>query len=275
MARKTVVTIIRHGETDYNKAGIVQGHLDVPLNAEGLAQASVTGRWFAQQRVRFEEGWSSDLARARKTAELILEQQREKGVQLRLDERIRERHLGNLQGKRRGEPGTDRSTVEPIHTLRARLWSFWDSLFPPTGPSDSSAPSSLSSSVSSLAPPAPPSTSSRSLSSSTSSLLPQGRQILYVSHGAAIREFVSSLVEYADRGERDIELVLPKQEAEMIRKGSKRIDNCSRTVIEMEWVEDEEGSGHWHSRLVLYADDTHFIDSSRAPSPTENADVVE
>ncbi|BGP30128.1 hypothetical protein JCM10296v2_001880 [Rhodotorula toruloides] len=272
MSRKTVVTIIRHGETDYNKAGIVQGHLDVPLNVQGLAQAAVTGRWFAQQGVRFEDGWSSDLVRARKTAELILEPQGETGVQLRLDDRIRERHLGNLQGKRRGDPSTDRSTVEPIHKLRARLWSFWDSLFPPTGPTDSSTPSSLSSSVSSLAPP---STTPLSLSSSTSSLLPQGRQILYVSHGAAIREFISSLVEYADRGERDIELVLPEKEAEMIRMGSKRIDNCSRTVIEMEWVEDQGGSGHWHGRLRLYADDTHFIDSSRAPSPTENADVVE
>ncbi|BGP22861.1 hypothetical protein JCM10295v2_001752 [Rhodotorula toruloides] len=257
MARKTLVNIIRHGETDYNKAGIVQGHLDVPLNAQGLAQAAVAGRWFAQQGVRFDEAWSSDLVRARK---------------LKLDERIRERHLGNLQGKRRGDPGVDRSTVEPIHQLRARLWSFWDTLFPPSGPADSTASSSLASSVSSLAPT---STATHLLSSSTSSLLPLGRQILYVSHGAAIREFITSIVEYADRGERDIELALPKDEAQMIRTGSKRIDNCSRTVIEMEWVEGDDGSGHWHGRLRLYADDTHFVDSSRAPSPTENADVVE
>ncbi|GEM09704.1 phosphoglycerate mutase [Rhodotorula toruloides] len=214
MARKTLVNIIvrllvpRHGETDYNKAGIVQGHLDVPLNAQGLAQAAVAGRWFAQQGVRFDEAWSSDLVRARK-------------------------------GKRRGDPGVDRSTVEPIHQLRARLWSFWDTLFPPSGPADSTASSSLASSVSSLAPT---STATHLLSSSTSSLLPLGRQILYVSHGAAIREFITSIVEYADRGERDIELALPKDEAQMIRTGSKRIDNCSRTVIEMEWVEGDDGA---------------------------------
>lgn len=38
--------------------------------------------------------------------------------------------------------------------------------------------------------------------------------------------------------------MLPEKEAEMIRLGSKRIDNCSRTVIEMEWVEDGEGAFH-------------------------------
>lgn len=44
----------------------MQGHLDVPLNAQGVAQAHVTGRWFAAQGVRFDEAWSSDLGRARK-----------------------------------------------------------------------------------------------------------------------------------------------------------------------------------------------------------------
>ncbi|MBZ6370443.1 MAG: hypothetical protein LBE44_00585 [Microbacterium hominis] len=65
--------------------------------------------------------------------------------------------------------------------------------------------------------------------------------MLYVSHGAAIREFITSLVEMADRKERDFELVLPADEAEMIRTGSKRIDNCSRTVMEMEWLDQDTG----------------------------------
>lgn len=61
----------RHGETDHNKAGIVQGHLDVPLNAQGVAQAAVTGRWFAEQGIRFDEAWSSDLSRARVVRALL------------------------------------------------------------------------------------------------------------------------------------------------------------------------------------------------------------
>ncbi|POY70248.1 hypothetical protein BMF94_6833 [Rhodotorula taiwanensis] len=99
--------------------------------------------------------------------------------------------------------------------------------------------------------------------------------MLYVSHGAAIREFILSLVEVADRKDRDYHLELPAHEANMIRSGSKRIDNCSRTIIEMAWIADESGGGHWQGRLQLYADGAHFVDSSRAPSPTANADVVE
>ncbi|GAA5996294.1 histidine phosphatase family protein [Rhodotorula paludigena] len=263
MSNKTVVTIIRHGETDYNKAGIVQGHLDVPLNGQGLAQAAVTGRWIASQGLRFDEAYSSDLSRARVTAETILSAQPQ-APQLQLDERIRERFLGKLQGKRRGDPGADPTTVEPIPQLRGRLWSFWDSLFPPAGPAASSS-ASIASSAS-----ASPSTAA------------ENRQFLYVSHGAAIREFILSLASQdvlpvEKGGGRSFDLLLPEQEAAAIRAGSKRIDNCSRTVIEMEWLEDENEKrrGRWHGRLMLYADDSHFVDSSRAPSPTANADVVE
>ncbi|GAA5978445.1 hypothetical protein JCM10908_004357 [Rhodotorula pacifica] len=250
MVRRVTVTIVRHGETDHNKAGIVQGHLDVPLNAQGVAQAAVTGRWFAEQGVKFDEAWSSDLSRARVTAEQIVSAQKSE-LELQKDERIRERFLGTLQGKRRGDPGADPKTVEPIKDLRRRLWSFWDERFPPAGPSVSTSESSANGSTRA------------------------DTQMLYVSHGAAIREFITSLVEMADKKERDYELALPAEEAEMIRSGSKRIDNCSRTVIEMEWLDSDTARGRWRGRLRLYADDSHFIDSSRAPSPTANADVVE
>ncbi|BGP53806.1 hypothetical protein JCM8202_005579 [Rhodotorula sphaerocarpa] len=244
MGHAVLVTIIRHGETDYNKAGIVQGHLDVPLNEQGVAQAVVTGRWFAQQKLQFAEAWSSDLSRARVTAERILAAQAD-AVDLNTDERIRERFLGTMQGKRRGDPGADPKTVEPVTELRHRLWDFWDTRFPPTGPSVPTGPTD------------------------------DALRMLYVSHGAAVREFILSLVEMADRKLRPYELALPDEEAAMIRSGSKRIDNCSRTDILMEWVEDGTDKGHWKGKLCLYADDSHFIDSSRAPSPTANADVVE
>ncbi|GAA5938432.1 hypothetical protein JCM3775_000890 [Rhodotorula graminis] len=274
MPRTTLVTIVRHGETDYNKAGIVQGHLDVPLNAQGVAQAQVTGRWFAAQGVCFDEAWSSDLARARTTADTILESQRHP-PQLALDERIRERHLGAMQGKRRGDPGADPSTVEPIPQLRARLWSFWDAAFPPSGPE----PTSPASSTSSLAPPPPCSTFSNS-TTAPSSHRAAAKQILYVSHGAAIRDFISSLaaqdvLPVEKGGGRSFELCLPEAEAHALKTGARRIGNCSRTVVEMDWLEDGKGEGRWHGRLLLYADDAHFVDSSRAPSPTANADVVE
>ena len=42
-ARNTIiVSVVRHGQTDYNARKIVQGHLDVPLDEEGIAQAKVS-----------------------------------------------------------------------------------------------------------------------------------------------------------------------------------------------------------------------------------------
>ncbi|GAA5884233.1 hypothetical protein JCM16303_002418 [Sporobolomyces ruberrimus] len=250
MPRKVFVTIVRHGETDHNKAGIIQGHLDVPLNSQGEAQARHTAKWFREQGKRFDRAYSSDLSRARLTAQLILKEQ-EGGLELVQDVRIRERYLGNLQGKRRGDPGTDPSTVEPVSKLRSRLFSFWDELF-----LDLSSPFPSSPSFSSEEEEQPP------------------LEILYVSHGAAIREFIQALIH--DRPTSYDVSQLPRGEEEMLKKGEKRIGNCARTVIEMNPtnVLGENEKVEWKGKLLLYADDTHFIDSSRAPSPRLNADIL-
>ncbi len=67
---------IRHGETDWNAEGRLQGHRDIPLNARGRAQARAAGRragdllkamGSAPERARFEV---SPLGRTRETAEL-------------------------------------------------------------------------------------------------------------------------------------------------------------------------------------------------------------
>ncbi|GAA6016885.1 hypothetical protein JCM11491_006901 [Sporobolomyces phaffii] len=246
MDRKVLVTIVRHGETDFNHAGVIQGHLDVPLNAQGEAQARHTAKWFRDSQTKFDRAYSSDLSRARLTAQLILKEQ-EAEAALVEDARIRERYLGNLQGKRRGDPGTDPSTVEPATALRARLFSFWDDLFPSRiNPATLADGNEL--------PPL---------------------EVLYVSHGAAIREFIQALV-----SERSSDYTLddlPAGEESQLRRGEKRIGNCARTVIEMTPTVvpgSDEPRVEWRARLLLYADDTHFVDSSRAPSPRTNADIL-
>ena len=56
------VYLVRHGETQENREGIMQGHLDTELNAAGLDQARRTAD--ALDRVHFAAAHSSDLARA-------------------------------------------------------------------------------------------------------------------------------------------------------------------------------------------------------------------
>jgi broad specificity phosphatase PhoE len=62
--------LVRHGETDCNRQGRFQGQMDIPLNANGLAQAEAAGQLLAS--VPFQRAFSSWMARPRQTAEAIL-----------------------------------------------------------------------------------------------------------------------------------------------------------------------------------------------------------
>ena len=67
----TDLVLWRHGETDHNVAGRVQGRVDVPLNATGTAQAVQAARALAA--LRPSRIVSSPLARARATAQVLAE----------------------------------------------------------------------------------------------------------------------------------------------------------------------------------------------------------
>jgi probable phosphoglycerate mutase len=62
--------LVRHGETDWNRQGRFQGQIDIPLNANGRAQAEAAGSFLAP--VSIQRAYSSAMARPRQTAEAIL-----------------------------------------------------------------------------------------------------------------------------------------------------------------------------------------------------------
>ena len=68
----TRLVAVRHGETDWNREGRMQGWAPVPLNGTGREQATATGRWLAE-RYEFDRVLASDLLRTRETTDLLLE----------------------------------------------------------------------------------------------------------------------------------------------------------------------------------------------------------
>lgn len=60
------VYVVRHGETTYNAAGIIQGHIDSSLNELGEAQAVMVAQHLADSGIHFNQAYSSDLQRAKK-----------------------------------------------------------------------------------------------------------------------------------------------------------------------------------------------------------------
>ena len=94
----TTLTLVRHGETDWNLNRRIQGSTDIPLNATGRAQAREVGLALAEQRdptVPLILA-SSDLSRARETAEIIADVL---GIEvLRSYATLRERSYGEAEG---------------------------------------------------------------------------------------------------------------------------------------------------------------------------------
>jgi probable phosphoglycerate mutase len=102
--------LVRHGETDWNVARRLQGHTDIPLNQNGVAQAAQMANALKAIDLQFDVLYSSDLQRAANTAGAI---EKQFGVKLISDQALRERHLGALQGL----------TYDEAPGLKPALWS--------------------------------------------------------------------------------------------------------------------------------------------------------
>ncbi len=86
--------IIRHGETDWNAKKLLQGQTDIPLNEKGKQQALSLGKLLVN--IRFDAAFSSDLLRAKQTAEILAI---EKKITVQTTKLLRERRFGKLEGQ--------------------------------------------------------------------------------------------------------------------------------------------------------------------------------
>jgi broad specificity phosphatase PhoE len=94
----TTVYLARHGQSDWNAAGRWQGHADRPLTALGLRQATDLAHELAG--VPLEAVYSSDLRRARETAEAVAAP---RGLQVSTVADLREVDVGSWSGLTRAE----------------------------------------------------------------------------------------------------------------------------------------------------------------------------
>jgi broad specificity phosphatase PhoE len=100
-----LLTIVRHGRTNYNCKKITQGQLDVPLDDVGIQQAIAAGVSLKDEH--FDCVYSSDLSRAVRTASEIIKQNKgssENLLGIKRDPLLRERGYGILEDK----PSSDR-----------------------------------------------------------------------------------------------------------------------------------------------------------------------
>ena len=91
----TRILAIRHGETAWNVDTRLQGHLDIPLNDEGLRQAQHLAQALGQSET-IDAIYASDLSRAHITAQAIAQAT---GNTVSTHPGLRERHFGAFQGR--------------------------------------------------------------------------------------------------------------------------------------------------------------------------------
>lgn len=133
--KKNLCTIylVRHGETDWNLKGIIQGNTDIPLNKNGRIQAKELKKKLA--KVNFDKVYSSDMKRAKETAEIIVEGS---GLSVDTDVLLREGSFGKFEGKHfsfiskfeQDKKFRDKvfhggyGGVEPIKSIKERIFKF-------------------------------------------------------------------------------------------------------------------------------------------------------
>lgn len=164
--------LVRHGETEWNRTGRMQGHLGVPLNAEGRHQATrLAGRL---RRVEFSAIYASDLARAAETAQIIADG---RDLAVTPDSDLREFSGGEWEGL----------TLEEIETRYPGLLA---ERIEAGGNMGWSAPGGESA-IDALH-------RVRRFSTRANASLDAGENILVVAHGGTLRALVVCLLDLAD-----------------------------------------------------------------------------
>lgn len=87
------IALIRHGSTSWNKEGRAQGNSDISLDQDGINQAELLATRLSSED--WNHMYSSTLARAKQTALIVGSAI---GVDIHLDDRLRERSGGLIEG---------------------------------------------------------------------------------------------------------------------------------------------------------------------------------
>jgi len=126
--RMARLILVRHGQSVWNAANRFTGWTDVELSEHGVEEAEEAGRQLSG--IRIDVVHTSDLVRAQRTAEIIMQQNEvSETVPTSFDWRLNERHYGSLQGLNKAE------TAEKHGTEQVQTWRRSYDVAPPDGES--------------------------------------------------------------------------------------------------------------------------------------------
>jgi 2,3-bisphosphoglycerate-dependent phosphoglycerate mutase len=97
------LTLVRHGQSQWNLENRFTGWVDVPLTDKGRDEAAHAGELLDTSGVKFTKAYTSDLQRAQDTLTIILEGLGQTDIPVVKHKALNERHYGDLQGLDKAE----------------------------------------------------------------------------------------------------------------------------------------------------------------------------
>lgn len=111
------IVLIRHGESEWNKANLFTGWTDVDLSAQGKIEARNAGQLLKENGFSFDYAYTSLLKRAIRTLWIVLDAMDLLWIPVEKSWRLNERHYGALQGLNKAETAL-KYGEEQVHLWR-------------------------------------------------------------------------------------------------------------------------------------------------------------
>lgn len=92
------LVLVRHGQSEWNKLNLFTGWKDVDLTEQGVEEAIEAGRVLSGEGLKFDIAFTSDLQRAQKTCQHILNGVGQSDLETIRDQALNERNYGDLAG---------------------------------------------------------------------------------------------------------------------------------------------------------------------------------
>jgi 2,3-bisphosphoglycerate-dependent phosphoglycerate mutase len=166
-----VLVLVRHGESEWNKANLFTGWKDVDLTETGVAEAHRAGQLIKVEGYRFDIAFTSALIRAQHTLKIILDEVGQSDLETIRDQALNERDYGDLVGLNKDD-ARRRWGDEQVH-----IWRRSYDVAPPGGESLKD-------------------TAARVLPYVEQKILPQvlaGKNVIVSAHGNSLRALVMML----------------------------------------------------------------------------------
>jgi 2,3-bisphosphoglycerate-dependent phosphoglycerate mutase len=168
---KSVMVLVRHGESEWNRRNIFTGWQDPDLSEEGVAEAHRAGAMLKADGLKIDLAFTSTLKRAQRTLRIILSELDEASLAVVQDAALNERDYGDLAGVNKDE-ARKRWGDEQVH-----LWQRSYDVAPPRGESLKD-------------------TAARVIPFFTKRIVPElkaGKNVIVAAHGNSLRSLVMNL----------------------------------------------------------------------------------